>query len=519
MDNRLLAKKASHNRVLLVDDDPTMLRLLSTWLEVAGYEVIQTDNGRDALRLIEEKCPDYLITDWEMPQIDGPTLCHMARGMVLPHYMYAVILTGRKESGDVIAALDSGADDFLTKPVQKTELLVRLAAGARVIELERTLSVMANSDVLTGLNTRRTFFEHFEREWDRSKRHKNTLSCVMLDIDYFKRINDVYGHAVGDSCLQMVARMLTENCRSSDVVCRFAGDEFVAILPDSDFQQAITWSERLRERIRCHTIRVGDVAPTLTATCGIAELGVSDDEVKSPEDLLDRADQALLMAKQAGRDRVAVYGMAGAGAQPGQSETCSELFRSSTAADVMVPCKATLQRGEPIQRAVAVLMQQSSQSVVIVDESGKFCGVLAETDLTPVVQSGADWTRPIHEFVANNFVAFDGSDPADQVFEYLSRGSVSRAVVLQAGCPVGIVGMASLMQWVQQTQAASSDSQSNTEASSLDSLAESLLSEILRLRDELAVESSSPSENGMFDAAAKIQELATHLKDACQTNG
>ena len=297
MDHRLLAKKASHNQVLLVDDDPTMLRLLSTWLKVAGYEVIQAGDGEEALKLIKERCPDYLITDWEMPQIDGPTLCRTVRDMQLPHYMYVVFLTSRRTSDDVIDALDSGADDFVSKPVQKNELLARMVAGARLLELERRLSFLARSDVLTGLNTRRTFLEFFDKEWDRSQRHGQSLSCVMMDIDYFKRINDVHGHAVGDICLQSVARMLKDNCRTSDVVCRFAGDEFVAMLPETDYRQAGAWAERLRQRIRNHHLQVGDTSTTLTATFGIAEM---DKHVKSPKDLLDRADQALLAAKQAG---------------------------------------------------------------------------------------------------------------------------------------------------------------------------------------------------------------------------
>ena len=157
------------SKVLLVDDDAAILRLLSTWLQQAGYAVRCAGDGRQALAAIEAECPDFLVTDWEMPNIDGLELCQRVRRLQLPHYVYILFLTVKSASEDMIEGLEVGADDFLSKPASRGELLARMRAGARVIELERRLSLMARTDPLTGLMTRRTFYEALEREWHRAK--------------------------------------------------------------------------------------------------------------------------------------------------------------------------------------------------------------------------------------------------------------------------------------------------------------------------------------------------------------
>ena len=213
-------------RVLLVDDDPAMLRILSKWLAKAGYPVRTAVDGQEALEAIELECPDFLVTDWEMPRLDGLELCRRVREMLLPHYVYIIFLTVRTGAKEMIAGLENGADDFLTKPVTEGELLARMRSSLRVLELERRLSVMAHTDSLTGLLTQRSFYESLEKEWHRAKRFHLPLSCVMMDLDFFKQVNDVHGHQAGDSVLKFVAELLVDNCRASDTVCRYGGEEF-----------------------------------------------------------------------------------------------------------------------------------------------------------------------------------------------------------------------------------------------------------------------------------------------------
>ncbi|MFT5526415.1 MAG: DNA-binding response OmpR family regulator, partial [Pirellulaceae bacterium] len=146
-------------KLLIVDDDPVMTRLLSKWLEKAGYDVRCVYNGRDAISAIEDECPHVLITDWEMPVMDGLELCSWLREQQLPHYVYTLFVTARCCTEDMLKGLHAGADDFLKKPIDKCELLARIQSGRRVIDLERRLSQLAKYDSLTGLATQGTFFD------------------------------------------------------------------------------------------------------------------------------------------------------------------------------------------------------------------------------------------------------------------------------------------------------------------------------------------------------------------------
>jgi PleD family two-component response regulator len=195
-------------KVLLVDDDPAMLRLLAKWLEAEGYQVLRAGDGRMAAELIEAERPRLLVTDWEMPNLDGLELCRWVRSQNFGHYIYTVFLTVRSDSTDMLKGLEAGADDFLKKPVDRNELLARIRAGSRVMELEQRLRLLANTDALTGLPTRRVLFDDVQREWGRAERYHNPLSCVMIDIDFFKRINDIHGHQAGDEVLRAVGHEL-----------------------------------------------------------------------------------------------------------------------------------------------------------------------------------------------------------------------------------------------------------------------------------------------------------------------
>src|SRR3989304_5062945 len=149
----------AQSKGLVVDDDPAMLRMLFRWLEKAGYLARVASDGQQALSMIENDCPDFVITDWEMPNMDGLELCRRLRKLNLPHYVFIIFLTVKSASEEMIAGLEIGADEFLCKPVYQEELLARLRAGSRVLELERRLSMMAHTDPLTGLLTRRPFSE------------------------------------------------------------------------------------------------------------------------------------------------------------------------------------------------------------------------------------------------------------------------------------------------------------------------------------------------------------------------
>jgi two-component system, cell cycle response regulator len=287
--------------VLVVDDDPAMGKNLSHILEPAGFRVRTATDGAEALKLVRQQCPYFVITDWVMSPVDGIELCHLLRQENLPHYVYVVLLTAKSQADDIITGLNAGADDFVTKPVSKGELLARLQAGSRVLELESRLGQLARCDALTGVLNSRTFYQLLEMEWTRAIRHDHHLSCVMIDVDFFKQTNDTHGHLVGDAVLKSLAEVVKAKCRTSDCLCRWGGDEFCVLLPETDEQGACIWAERCCSTLAENKLCTGLNKLPITASFGVAQ---SYRSMQSPEQLLHLADQALLAAKRAGRQRV-----------------------------------------------------------------------------------------------------------------------------------------------------------------------------------------------------------------------
>ena len=286
--------------VLLADDDTATRRIVARILETSGYEVRQATDGKAALDALRNDPPDFLITDWQMPGMDGLELCRAVRQEPLERYVYLMIVTSKSETKDMVQAIAAGADNFLAKPIVPGELLARLMSAARILELERRLREMARCDPLTKLLNRRTFFTTFQIHWNASARNGVPLSCVMIDVDLFKKINDTYGHPTGDSVLESLGRVLQGHCRRSDSVCRYGGEEFCAILPGAAGADALRWAERLRETIAETSISAKAGPLRVTVSLGVATRNAA---AQTPEELLDRADQALLQAKRLGRNR------------------------------------------------------------------------------------------------------------------------------------------------------------------------------------------------------------------------
>jgi two-component system chemotaxis response regulator CheY len=277
---------------------------LAQMLEPAGFRVAYASNGAEAIASVREECPYFIITDWNMSPVDGVELCRHLRQAVLPHYVYVVLLSARSRSADLVNALRAGADDFVIKPVHGEEILARLHAGARILDMESRLSKLARCDSLTGLLNRRTFFPILEAEWSRAARYGRPLSCVMMDADHFKRINDTFGHLEGDRVLTLLARTMQSQCRGPDHLCRYGGEEFCILLPETDEAGALAWASRCGRAIAAAPFSCGDRPVSLTVSFGVAQ---RTPEVETVLQLLDRADQALLTAKERGRNQVCTF--------------------------------------------------------------------------------------------------------------------------------------------------------------------------------------------------------------------
>lgn len=437
---------AADTKILLVDDDPAMLRLVSTWLEKAGYPVQCVADGQQALTAIDNECPDILLTDWEMPNVDGLELCRRLRALDLPHYIYIVFLSVKSTSAEMIEGLEIGADDFLTKPIDRGELLARMRSGARVIELERRLSRMARTDSLTGLMSRRTFYETLAREWERTKRFRLSLSCVMLDLDYFKRINDIHGHSAGDAALKSVAELLRGACRGSDTVCRYGGEEFCIMLPETNEHDAAVWADRVRRGLVENEISLNERIIRVTGSFGVAQ---HCDDTQTAEDLIDQADQALLCAKHTGRDRVVRYGSLSDSNDLDleDSNKLGGLFRGIRAQHVMNPVVACLREDETVGQAAEFFLRSRIQSTPVVDAGGKLRGILSEKDLLTALVSLDCWKLPIHEVMKPNVICYEEDTPIRTIYEFICRVAIRQVVIVKDNCPTGIISRGTLLRW------------------------------------------------------------------------
>lgn len=432
--------------VLVVDDDLVLGRLVARWLQSAGYSVTQATDGGEALALVRENPPDVLITDWEMPGLNGLELCRAVRQLELPQYVYIVVLTASTDENLLIACLDAGADNFLHKPVSREELLARVRSSTRLLDLQRQLRQAALVDALTGLPARRAFLEQLSREWHRARREKTPLACVMADVDFFKRINDSYGHAVGDEVLRTVASVLRQQVRASDLVGRLGGEEFCVILPNCDEEEAAAWAERARLAISRAGVAVGDRTLFVTASFGVAAI---EEDNTSAEELLDRADQALLCAKQAGRDRVLRYSAVVAESIQETDSTSSvyDPFAGVTAGDVMTPVVLTFSEGDSIASAIEVFMRLRTNSAPVVGPDGQLVGIVSEKDLMHALGSLSAWMRPVGELMRRHVITFDMSTPLRRVYEFLCRVTIRRVVIVDNNRPVGTISRGTLLRW------------------------------------------------------------------------
>jgi len=298
--------------ILLAEDDPVTRMLMTRFLKKAGYEVDAVANGSEALDKMTMRYYPMLVTDWEMPEMDGIALCKAVRNMQLDGYVYALLLTARDSKEHIIAGLEAGADDYLIKPVHEPELIARLNAGRRILNLEHSLRVanqrnriLSITDALTGTYNRRYLMEQLPRELERCRRYAYPLSVLMCDLDHFKQINDDGGHAAGDDVLQQFAARAQKSIRSnSDWVSRYGGEEFLIVLPETAHEGALAVAEKIRTLVSAtpFTTCVGDAK--VTASFGVASTGPHGPDISLKVDaMIKTADECLYRSKQAGRDR------------------------------------------------------------------------------------------------------------------------------------------------------------------------------------------------------------------------
>jgi two-component system, cell cycle response regulator len=291
--------------ILFADDELAVRRVIREHLRSQDYDVVVAENGVQALELAAQVQPDVILLDIEMPGIDGYGVLAALQARADIAHVPVIFLTGRTSVEDVTDGLSRGAHDYLCKPFDGAELLARVAAALRVKRLEdelrrrnAELDVVSRTDVLTGLYNRRHLEESLRQMTSQARRYGHPFSLVMFDIDRFKDINDEHGHMAGDDVLRTIARRIQSSIRESDVIGRWGGEEFLALLPMTELDGARTFAERIRAMIDWAEVvidGVGTVHVTTSAGCASgADIG----------ELLLRADEALYAAKKAGRNAV-----------------------------------------------------------------------------------------------------------------------------------------------------------------------------------------------------------------------
>lgn len=307
-----------HFPILIVEDDPVSRRLLEKTLVKAGHEFVSVENGRKALEEFKEQFFPIVLTDWMMPEMNGLELCRAIRERTNTGYVFTVLLTAKDSKDDIVAGLEAGADDYLTKPVNQAELIARIKTGIRILELERSLKraneeirILSITDPLTGCYNRGYMTERLPQEIKRAKRYRHSLSLVLCDIDHFKKINDTYGHQVGDRILKEFVQWINESIRDGvDWLARYGGEEFLIVVPETDTKGACCMVERLRRMLSQKAIGIQGERIRITASFGVTGLDPdTPDEKILPEALITQADECLYQAKQEGRNRVRVSGI------------------------------------------------------------------------------------------------------------------------------------------------------------------------------------------------------------------
>jgi diguanylate cyclase (GGDEF)-like protein len=301
-------------RILVAEDNVVFQRILENNLKAWGYEVILTPDGTEAWKILSgPDAPQLAILDWMMPGLNGIELCKKIRQEMREPYTYVILLTAMHGDDELVAGMEAGADDYITKPFKPAELRVRLRAGRRVIDLQNdlvqareALRLKASRDQLTGLWNHEEIFRLLDLELFRADRQNASVAIVLADLDHFKKINDTFGHLAGDSVLRIVAQRFKALVRPYDAVGRYGGDEFLFVLPGCDRASALGLIERIRADVCAEKLATTEGQIPVTLSMGL--IVHSKQEGCDAKAVLRDTDAALYRAKNGGRNQIVVVG-------------------------------------------------------------------------------------------------------------------------------------------------------------------------------------------------------------------
>ncbi|MBW2097526.1 MAG: diguanylate cyclase [Deltaproteobacteria bacterium] len=299
-------------RILIVDDSRLIAHVAKTILTKQGHEVILAQDGLAGLQAAKSEHPDLILLDLIMPVMDGYQVCQGLKEEDSTKEIPIIMLTSKAEPADKVKGLELGALDYVVKPFDEGELIARVNIQLRLKQLyealqekNRQLRELANRDGLTGLYNHRYFHEQLSKDFLRAKRYHESLSCILLDIDYFKKFNDTYGHQTGDIVLSTLGQVIRDSIRDSDFAARYGGEEFALVLYHADRPTAVNVAERLRQMVEHCEVRDKDHVLHVTISLGVATF--PHEQISNPKQIVECADKALYKAKENGRNRVEYF--------------------------------------------------------------------------------------------------------------------------------------------------------------------------------------------------------------------
>jgi two-component system, cell cycle response regulator len=296
-------------KILLVEDSYIDRHKVGGYLTDWGLDHVAVGSGTEAVKLLESaEPPTMALLDWLLPGLDGIDICRRIRKLGNGSYIYTVMLTSKNRKQDLLMAMEAGADDYLSKPVDPSELRARVMAGKRILELQQSLRFAATHDFLTGLLNRSEILAALQREFSRSGREGKSATVILADIDHFKRVNDTLGHAAGDEVLKEVARRMKSDLRPYDVVGRYGGEEFLIILPGCDLPNGVRRAEQIRNQIANEPVHTPSGPVSATVSMGVTVTAFGPELTGA--DILQQADVSLYKAKNNGRNRTEVFSAA-----------------------------------------------------------------------------------------------------------------------------------------------------------------------------------------------------------------
>ena len=288
-------------KILIVDDTVSNLDILEDLLH--EYIVLSSTNGQDALEAVNEEPIDLILLDIMMPDMDGYEVCKRLKSNPETKEIPVIFITAKDDEASIEKAYKVGGDDYVRKPFLPKELLARVKKELKLQDMMKELQLLASTDPMTKLYNRRYFSKVSQQIIHLAQRDRQDLSVIMLDIDKFKNINDTYGHDIGDTIIINLADQLLNTQRKSDISCRYGGEEFTVLLPNTSIESAATVAETIRKNIENLTVDLQSKHIDFTVSIGVSSL--HDDE-EDLEKALKRADEALYKAKESGRNRVCV---------------------------------------------------------------------------------------------------------------------------------------------------------------------------------------------------------------------